>query len=131
MKKQILDFYIPTKKIISANRSYHYHQKGVLAKKLRELGYETGIQKNLKEKFNYCVVYVLIYPPTKRRFDPPNLAGTIKHIIDGLTDANFWDDDDYKHIKFVAFGHGGDVSKEKGIYHIKLMIEETTKGELL
>lgn len=34
------------------------------------------------------------YPKRVSRADPPNLWPTVKHLIDGMTDAGLWPDDD-------------------------------------
>lgn len=48
-----------------------------------------------------------------------------KALLDGLTDAEFWSDDNYNIIKEVSFSHGGKSGTEK--YKIKLEITETGK----
>ena len=45
---------------------------------------------------------------------------TSKALLDGLTDAEFWTDDNYNIIKEVSFCHGGKSGTEK--YTIKLEI---------
>jgi len=36
--------------------------------------------------------------PDRRRRDPSNFHATVKPIVDGLTDANLWPDDDADHV---------------------------------
>ncbi len=43
------------------------------------------------------VEYEIHYPKRQARADPDNLAPTVKHLVDGLTDAGLWADDDYQH----------------------------------
>lgn len=57
--------------------------------------------------------------------DPPNWSSTSKALLDGLTDAEFWTDDNYNIIKEVSFLHGGKSGTDK--YKIKLEIMETKK----
>lgn len=123
--EETIIFKIPRKIILNANISYHYHQKGQRAKKLRELAFN---QLNEIEhcKFNNFNVNISIYPPTKRRFDPPNLYPTVKHLIDGMTDANYWKDDDWKHLHKMSFQAGGDISHEKDIFVFEIIITERT-----
>lgn len=77
---------------------------------------------------NPCEVTVTIYSPTKSKLDPPNLYPTVKAIIDGMTDAGIWTDDNHNVIKKLSFVYGG-LSKEKGHYRLDFDIEEA-KHEL-
>lgn len=52
----------------------------------------------------------------------PNWSPTSKALLDGLTDAEFWTDDNYNIIKEVSFCHGG--KSGTGKYTIKLEITE-------
>ncbi|VPO69592.1 phage Holliday junction resolvase [Streptococcus pneumoniae] len=72
---------------------------------------------------NPCEVTVTIYSPTKSKLDPPNLYPTVKAIIDGMTDAGIWTDDNHKVIKKLSFVYGG-LSEEKGHYRLEFDIEE-------
>ena len=72
-------------------------------------------------QYTKCAVIVTITPPTKRRFDPPNIYPTVKPIIDGLTIGSFWEDDNTEHITSMTFTH--DTSNPiKGCYVITLEI---------
>lgn len=57
--------------------------------------------------FSKFKVDVVIEAPTRRRFDPPNLYPTVKHIIDGMTDASFWEDDSFDQLVSMSFCAGG------------------------
>lgn len=125
----ILDliFEIPRKILINANAlsGMHYHDKGNRARKLRELGYEQT--KDLTTRFNQYEIEVVVYAPTRRRLDPPNLYPTVKHLIDGITDAQLWVDDDWKHMTKMSFSYGGLVKEEfpeldKNNFVVKLVI---------
>ena len=70
-----------------------------------------------------CEVTVTVFSPTKSKLDPPNLYPTVKAIIDGMTDAGIWVDDNYKVIKSMTFRYGG-LSEEKGHYRLVFDIEE-------
>lgn len=61
---------------------------------------------------------------TKRKYDPPNWSPTTKALLDGLTDAEIWTDDNFNIIKRVSFEHGG-LSGNKN-YKIELNIHEVT-----
>lgn len=57
----------------------------------------------VKHIFNKFKVRVLVSPPTRRRLDPVNLYPTVKHLVDGLTDAALWEDDDWGHLVEMSF----------------------------
>lgn len=57
--------------------------------------------------FTKFTVDIVIEAPTRRRFDPPNLYPTVKPIIDGMTDASFWDDDSFDQLTSMSFKAGG------------------------
>lgn len=67
-----------------------------------------------------------IYAPTKRRLDPPNFYPTVKALVDGLTDAGIWTDDNSEVIKFMTFKRG-ELSGIAGKYKIELEIKEYDK----
>lgn len=73
--------------------------------------------------FNHFKIRVTVFSLTNGRIDPPNFYPTIKHLIDGLTDASWWKDDNFNHLKEVSFVYGG-VSDVKGEYKFVLDIEE-------
>lgn len=64
-----------------------------------------------------------IYSPTKRRLDPPNFYPTVKALVDGLTDAGIWTDDNSEVIKFMTFKRGK-LSEIPGKYRVRLEIRE-------
>ena len=70
---------------------------------------------------------VWVFAPTNRRYDPPNGSPTTKALLDGLTDAKFWTDDNYHVIKGVEFRHGGKSGNKK--YRIELKISRITEDE--
>lgn len=75
--------------------------------------------------FNVAKVTITTAPPTRRRMDPPNLWPTAKAILDGLTDASWWLDDDFKHVVETSFRYGG-LSGSKDKFKITVKIEEVT-----
>lgn len=84
--------------------------------------------------FDKFLVTVTIKPPTRRKLDPPNYYPTVKPIIDGLTDAKWWKDDNFQHMLEVRFRYGGlaGLKKEDGkndndTFKVILDIEELTE----
>lgn len=118
-----LTFRVERKIILNANVSRHKFDKSNRAKKLRALGQHIG-QQYKDIKFSKFTIDIDIFPPTRRRFDPPNLSPSTKHIIDGLTDAGLWDDDDWTHLTKISFSYGGKTSGEKDIFIFKFIIKE-------
>ena len=131
MKERIiLTFELSRKQMISANDRLHFQQKAKITRFLRELAKYEG-QNTLKDWYGLpftedkpCKVRVVIFSPTMRKYDPPNWSPTSKALLDGLTDAEIWTDDNYNIIKRVSFEHGG-LSGSKN-YRIELNIHEVT-----
>ncbi|QBX16900.1 hypothetical protein Javan291_0024 [Streptococcus phage Javan291] len=59
--------------------------------------------------------------------DPPNFYPTVKALVDGLTDAGIWSDDNHEVIRFMTFEYGG-LSGVKGKYKIVIEVEEIENG---
>jgi hypothetical protein len=126
-----MQFELTRKQMISANDRLHFQQKAKITRFLRELAKYEG-QNTLKDWYGLpfsedkpCKVRVVIFSPTMRKYDPPNWSPTSKALLDGLTDAEFWTDDNYNIIKEVSFSHGGKSGTNN--YKIKLEIMETEK----
>ena len=125
----ILTFELTRKQMISANDRLHFQQKAKITRFLRELAKYEG-QNTLKDWYGLpfskdkpCKVRVVIFPPKNYSYDPPNWSPTTKALLDGLTDAEIWADDNFNIIKRVSFEHGG-LSGNKN-YKIELNIKET------
>ncbi len=113
------------KEMLNANDRPHWTQKAKITAYLRQIGrlkvsegkYTTYTKKSP------CGLVVTIYAPTKRRMDPPNFYPTIKALIDGMTDAGLWTDDNHEIIKYMTFEFGG-LSQIKDKYKIEIEVEE-------
>lgn len=68
-------------------------------------------------------VIAVIHPLTHGRFDSENAAPMVKAIIDALTQAGIWPDDDGTHITGPDY-RPGDPSEEPGWYRIDIEIIE-------
>lgn len=133
MEKLILKFELDRKQMISANDRLHFQQKAKITRFLRQLANYEG-QNTLRDYFGLpynekkpCKVIVWVYAPTNRIYDPPNWSPTSKALLDGLTDAKFWTDDNYHVIKSTDFRHGGKSGNKK--YRIELEISSITEDE--
>ena len=88
--------------MLNANDRPHWAQKAKITAYLRQIGrlkvsegkYTTYTKKRP------CGLVVTIYAPTKRRMDPPNFYPTVKALVDGMTDAGLWTDDNHEIIKY-------------------------------
>lgn len=94
--------------MISANDRMHYQVKGKITQFLRELSCYECKHTGLVPKMPYspsrpCTVIVTVRPPTARRNDAPNWYPTVKALVDGLTDAGVWTDDNNTVIKAMTF----------------------------
>lgn len=131
---RIVEFSIPKTKVLNANKKLHYHAYGNIARWLRAEGREVFANLNEGNNFDTPIfsrftVRVLVFPPTRRRFDPPNLYQTVKHLLDGGTDTGIWEDDDWHHLEELSFRYGGDISGEKDTFKFVFVIEESTGDE--
>lgn len=110
--------------MISSNDRLHFRAKASLTAHLRLLArLETIGKVNIPfSPKKPCGVNVMFLAPTKRKYDPPNLYPTIKALIDGMTDAKVWTDDNHEVIKYMKFEHGG-LSGGK-YYVVVIEIEE-------
>ena len=115
------------KEMISSNDRLHYQKKAKLTAHLRLLARLETIGK-VNVPFSPkkpCGVNVTFLAPTERKYDPPNFYPTIKALIDGMTDAKVWTDDNHEVIKYMKFEHGG---LSGGNYYVVVIeIEEIKK----
>ena len=125
MKTTTLRFPIPREIILNSNQVVFRRVKGLRVKTLRRMGEALGLAIN-ENKFDKYTVDVIVYPPSKRRLDPPNLYPTVKPLIDGLTDANLWEDDDHEHMSSMTFYYG-DLSQLPDMFLIDFIIKEVKK----
>lgn len=95
--------------MLDAHGNSNWRSKMGIIKHLRTLASEEG--KKRKEEsdvfFDQFEILITVKPPTRRKIDPPNYYPTAKPIIDGLTDAGWWDDDNFAHMLEVRFRYGG------------------------
>lgn len=112
------------KEMLNANDRPHWAQKAKITAFLRQIGRlkaSEGKYTTYTKKCP-CGLLVTIYAPTKRRMDPPNFYPTVKALVDGMTDAGLWTDDNHEVIKFMTFRFGG-LSGVDGKYKIEIEVE--------
>lgn len=115
--------------MVSANDRMHPMVKAGITSYLRTLGKDTTestVRPSIPFSHNKpCEVLITVCPPKRYRMDPPNWYPTVKALVDGMTDANLWEDDDYFTIKRFIFEYGG-LSKTPN-YILKIRISGLTK----
>lgn len=119
------------KEMLNANDRPHWTQKAKITARLRRLGEIRG-RKGKTTTFNKnrpCGLIITVFSPTKRRMDPPNLYPTIKALVDGLTDAGVWTDDNHEVIKYMTFQYGG-LSGISGKYRLEMEAREASENEI-
>ncbi|MCU0082223.1 hypothetical protein [Streptococcus danieliae] len=116
------------KEMLNSNDRPHWTQKAKITARLRHLGAIEGRKGKTTTytKQRPCGLVVTVFSPTKRRMDPPNFYPTVKALVDGLTDAGVWTDDNHEVIKYMTFQYGG-LSGIKGKYRLEMEIEEIGK----
>lgn len=97
--------------VINSNDRFHPQIKAKMTKRVRKFAYWHTMVTKDKERAafspsNPCEVTVTVFSPTRSRLDPPNLYPTVKALIDGMTDAGIWTDDNHKVIKMMSFVYG-------------------------
>lgn len=114
--------------MISSNDRLCPHVKAELTAHLRKLSAEIAHsadnhpEQPVFSDVHPCHIGIIICPPTKRRMDAPNWYPTVKALIDGLTDAGVFDDDNNKVIRSTTFIPGIVTTNKK--YRIEIIIRE-------
>lgn len=118
--------------MISSNDRLCPHVKAELTAHLRKLSTKTA-SKTYKQteraafsKDRPCYIGVIVCPPTRRRMDAPNWYPTVKALVDGLTDAGVFEDDNNKIITSMTFIPGPKTENKK--YRIEIVIREGVDG---
>lgn len=116
--------------MISSNDRMHYAVEMKINKHLREIGRyvvlsEKGLTEPIYSPDKPCDVLVIVNPPSRRRIDPANFYPTVKPLIDGMTDANMWTDDNAEIVQSVKF-ELGEVTDDKK-YHLDILIKGVEK----
>ena len=91
-----LTFTIPADTWLTHNGRLHWAVKAKRTKTLRALGHLKAREANLRDLGPTLVTAHIGYL-TNGRVDPANCA-VLKPLIDGMTDAGVWPDDDSTHV---------------------------------
>lgn len=117
--------------LINSNDRPHYAVRSTIVKFLRELSHDTFVEDHggLSDSLPMfdidrpCRVIISVDAPTRRKMDTPNWYPTIKALLDGLTDANLWSDDDDSIIHELIFKTSNKLSPVKGSYKFNIDIQ--------
>lgn len=92
-----LTFVIPKNHWLSANQRLHWAPKARITAALREMG---DVMAHVHKIPQHGPTHVAAFIGYLRNgtADPANAAPTVKALIDGLTDAGVWPDDDSTHV---------------------------------
>ncbi len=85
---------VPPALWMTSNSRLHWAAKAKRTARLRAIGALEARRQHAPHYQGRVRVTVTIHQRTRRRIDPLNVAPTIKALIDGLTDARVWADDD-------------------------------------
>ena len=88
---------IPKSLWLTSNQRLHWAPKAERTRMLRAIGKSEAVKAGLKDLGPTHVAAFIGYL-TGGRADPANSAPTIKALIDGITDAGAWPDDDHAHV---------------------------------
>lgn len=124
-------FLLGSEEWLTSNKRMGRYQKADVVKGLR---FRASIQGRTQRppggKFsaeNPCRLTVEVAIPTRRRFDPANSSPTVKALVDGLTDAGWWTDDNSDVIREVTYKRADEPSSS-GIYFVTIAAEPLTVG---
>jgi hypothetical protein len=71
----------------------------------RDAGHRAG--RGLRPETGPVTIWASVWKPIANRYDPQNLYGTGKAVVDGFRDAGILVDDDWRHVAGPFMIHGG------------------------
>ncbi|MBZ2197261.1 hypothetical protein [Occultella gossypii] len=112
---------IPAPWWLSSNQRIHRMQVAGRTKIIRAAAARAA--RTIGRTFEQVHVCAFIQYPTAAKADPPNAWPTVKAMLDGLTDAGIWEDDDSKHVIATEFRR--EVGKSpRGEYRVRLVLTD-------
>lgn len=116
-----LTFTIPADMWLSANQRLHWAPKAKRTAAIRRIGKWDSVSQIADLKFDVTHVAAFIGYLRNGTADPANSAPTIKALIDGMTDAGVWEDDDSTHVIGPTYLRGP-KSPTPGHYTVRLVL---------
>ncbi|MCI1673172.1 MAG: hypothetical protein LKI34_02985 [Bifidobacterium tibiigranuli] len=113
---------------VKYGRRYH-DAEGERKAQLKQLAYFTGVNARPGRSVwppvfdRVRVLCVVCYPKGVGRADPGNLSHTVKPLIDGLTEAGYWPDDDSVHVQGPDYRRGPNNPKS-GIWTVRFVFRD-------
>lgn len=104
---------VPAADLLTANQRLHRMVAAKRVKRLRTAGQINAREQNVGH-YDRAHVTITVAWPDRRRRDVLNIAPTAKALIDGMTAANCWDDDDDAHLIGPDFRVSPTLSGVKG-----------------
>ena len=117
-----LTFTIPAEQWISLNDRPHWAQKAKRTAYLRQLG-RAGVSRAFPRNLGTTHVAAFIGYLRGGKADPMNAALVVKALIDGMTDAGVWPDDDSTHVIGPTYLRDP-KSPTPGHYTVRLVLTE-------
>jgi len=120
-----LKFVIPNSSWLSSNMRFrHWSQEQKRKTALRDMGQLQGANSRLRFGHPVRVIAHIGYA-TNAVADPGNAAPALKALIDGMTRAKVWTDDDSKHL--IGPDYRRDETKApRGFHTVRLEIKEVS-----
>lgn len=115
-----LTFTIPADQWLSSNQRPHWAVKAKRTRWLRGLGQQRAMAECV-EPVDVAHVAAFIGYTTASKADPSNAHPTVKALIDGMTDAGVWEDDDSTHVIGPTYLRGP-KSPTPGHYTVRLVL---------
>lgn len=119
-----LMFTIPEDLWISANHRPHWAVRAKKTRALREMGLDAAQWEGLPPRDCDHVAAFIGYLRNGKA-DPANAAPTVKALIDGMTDAGVWEDDDSTHVLGPTYLRDP-KSTTPGHYTVRLVLTSQT-----
>lgn len=122
-----LTFTIPDTMWLSANQRLHWAPKAKRTAWLRDLAFaEADLSRHSLGTPRDCDhVAAFIGYLRNGKADPANAAPTVKALIDGMTDAGVWEDDDSTHVLGPTYLRDP-KSTTPGHYTVRLVLTSQT-----
>ena len=136
MGEQLLTVDVPKSLLLKSNGSQgNVYRNNQRVMELHRLGLYTarsGLNSGALRTAGRLVdlLCVIQYPKNLHRVDPPNMWPTVKPVIDGMTEAGLWIDDDSSHIRRTSFQQDPTPTGTQGLWRITFhIIPIQTEGD--
>lgn len=113
--------------MLTANDRPHYQQRATITRNLRNRAAIQAPAAHIPAR-DRAHVTVTVHWPDHRRRDVLNLAPTVKALIDGMTDAGCWPDDDDRHLIGPDFRVAPTPSGRPGITRLVVEVRPAEEG---